>query len=106
MIVALTLLAGACGPIQVSSAVGDVEEALEAAQAVEAQRYARYEYWMAILFLDKAKRIDGRAEYEAAADLANEALKFAKEAVEVAGKEKMRQQVLQQRLKARSKDPR
>jgi len=92
-----------CGPIQVASAVGDAEEAIEAAQTVEAQRHARYEYWMAILYLDKAKRVDGRAEYTAATDFAAEAVKFAGAAVEEAGKAKMREQVMQQRLDQRRK---
>jgi hypothetical protein len=95
------LCLAACGPIQVASAVGDAEDAIEAALTADAQINAQYEYWMAVLYLDKAKRVDGRAEYEAASDLANEALAFAKAAVEQSAKEKMRQQVLQQRLKAR-----
>ncbi|MGB0590782.1 MAG: hypothetical protein ACPGU1_13970 [Myxococcota bacterium] len=95
------LCLAACGPIQVASAVGDAEDAIELAQQADAQINARYEYWMAVLYLDKAKRIDGRAEYQAASEMANEAMAFAKAAVEQAEKEKMRQQVLQQRLKAR-----
>lgn len=95
------LLFSACGPIQVSSAVGDAEEAIEAALIADAQINARYEYWMAVLYLDKAKRVDGRAEYEAASDLANQSLSFAKAAVEQAAKEKKRQELLQERLKAR-----
>ncbi len=95
-----------CGPIQAMSAVGDAEEAIEAAQVAEAHQYARYEYWMAILYLDKAKRVDGRAEYAAAESFAEESAKYAAEAVEAAGKEKMRQQVMQQRLDARGKGAR
>lgn len=98
---AALLCLAACGPIQVASAVGDAEDAIEQAQQADAQINARYEYWMAVLYLDKAKRIDGRAEYQAASEMANEAMAFAKAAVEQAEKEKMRQQVLQQRLKAR-----
>ena len=104
LIVSLVLLVSACGPIQVATAVGDAEEAIEAAQRADAERHARYEYWMAILFLDKAKRVDGRAEYEAATEMAIESMNFAKAAVDAAGKEKMRQQVMQQRLKARAKE--
>ena len=101
LVTACVLLCSACGPIQVSAAVGDAEEAIEAAIAAEAPRYARYEYWMAVLHLDKAKRVDGRAEYTAAELFASQAMEFATDAVEVAGQERMRQQVLQQRLKAR-----
>ena len=96
----------ACGPIQVASAVGDAEEAIENAVKAEADRHARYEYWMALLFLEKAKRVDGRAEYEAASELATQSMNFAKAAVDVAEKEKIRQQVMQQRLKARSQKDR
>ena len=98
---AAVLCLTACGPIQVAASVGDAEDAIEQALQADAQINARYEYWMAVLYLDKAKRIDGRAEYQAASELANEAMAFAKAAVEQAAKEKMRQQVLQQRLKAR-----
>ena len=81
--------------------MGDAEEAIEAALIADAQINARYEYWMAVLYLEKAKRIDGRAEYEAASELAAESLNFAKAAVEQAAKEKKRQDLLQERLKAR-----
>lgn len=104
--VAGLMFCGACGPIQVASAVGDAEEAIAAAQDVEAERYARYEYWMAMFYLEKAKRIDGRAEYMAATSFAAEAARFAAEAVEVSGKEKIRQQVMQQRLQKRRQDNR
>ena len=101
LLLALMLCLTACGPIQVASAVGDAQDAIDAALLADAQINARYEYWMAVLYLEKAKRIDGRAEYQAASELANEAMAYAKAAVEQSGKEKMRQQVLQQRLKAR-----
>ena len=104
LITSAVVLVSACGPIQVATAVGDAEEAIEMAQKADAERHARYEYWMAILFLEKAKRVDGRAEYEAASQMAMESMNFAKAAVEAAGKEKMRQQVMQQRLKARAKE--
>jgi hypothetical protein len=101
LMLAAVLCLTACGPIQVAASVGDAEDAIEQALQADAQINARYEYWMAVLYLDKAKRIDGRAEYQAASELANEAMAFAKAAVEQAAKEKLRQQVLQQRLKAR-----
>ena len=97
---AVVLLCSACGPIQVASAVGAAEDAIEEAVAADAQRYARYEYWMAVLYLDKAKRVDGRAEYSAAELFAMRSAEFATDAVEVAGQERMRQQVLQERLKS------
>ena len=100
------MLCSGCGPIQVSAAVGDAEEAIEEAITADAHRYARYEYWMALLHLDKAKRVDGRAEYSAAELFAARAAEYATDAVEVAGQEKMRQQVMQERLKARQGDGR
>ena len=106
VVVAAVLCVAACGPIQASSTVGDAEEAIEAAQEAEALQYAQYEYWMAIFYLDKAKRVEGRAEYSAAENFAEESAKFAAAAVEVAAKEKMRQQVMQQRLKSRRKGAR
>lgn len=104
-VVGVVIFSG-CGPIQVASAVGDAEEAIAAAQDVDAERYAQYEYWMAILYLEKAKRVDGRAEYMAATSFAAEAVDFATAAVEVSGKEKIRQQVMQQRLEKRRKESR
>lgn len=100
--IAASLVGSGCGPIQAMSAVGDAEEALEAAEIAEAHRYARYEYWMAIFYLDKAKRVDGRAEYSAAEAFAEASAKFAAVAVDAAGKEKLRQLVMQQRMRART----
>jgi hypothetical protein len=104
--VAVILFCSGCGPIQVASAIGDAEEAIEAAISADAHRYARYEYWMAVHHLDKAKRVDGRAEYWAAEAFAAGAVEYATDAIEAAGQEKMHQQVLQERLKARQGDGR
>ena len=101
IVLAFSFMVSACGPIQVASAVGDAEDAIEAALAAEAQINARYEYWMSVLYLEKAKRVDGRAEYEAASEFATASLNFAKAAVEEAAKEKKRQQLLQERMRAR-----
>ncbi len=103
VMLAVALSGSACGPLQSASTIGDAEEAIDAAQEAEATQYAIYEYWMAILYLEKAKRVEGRAEYAAAESFAAEAARFAAEAVEVAGKQKMRDQVMQQRHKRRRK---
>jgi len=90
-----------CGSIQASSAVGDAEDAIEAAEREEVARFAQYEYWMAVFYLDKAKRVDGRADFHAAETFAAEATRYATSAVEVAAKERRRQDEIQKRLKHR-----
>lgn len=88
-----------CGPISSASAIGDAEEALEAAKQARAHRLVPYDYWMAVLYLEKAKLTDGYSEFEASESFAEQATAFALAAEAGATEEKLRQQILQERLR-------
>jgi hypothetical protein len=72
----LTLLTG-CGNTVYLLAMDTAEGRLEEAQSVDAERHAPYEYYSAQARITEAKRQAAEAEYGAAAELADEASKFA-----------------------------
>ena len=80
---ALAVLAG-CGPIQSTAALIDADVAIEAARSAGAPQTSTYEFTAAEAYLQKAREVSGRAQYEAATkfagrarDLGNEARKNA-----------------------------
>lgn len=78
--VGLALALGACGPITATTTLADATVAVEAAQGLEAERYAVYEYTMAVEYLRKAREEEGYSDFQAAVDLANKAREFAEKA--------------------------
>lgn len=89
-----------CGPIAASSAVGEAEETLEAARLARAHRLAPYTYWLSVSYLNKAKLLEGYSEFEQAEDYAELSKEFAAQAGEEAKEEALRQNVLQERIRA------
>jgi len=82
-ILAFSALAG-CGPIQSTASLIDADVAVEAARAAGAPQASPYEFTAAEAYLQKAREVSGRAQYEVAAsfavkarDLANQARKTA-----------------------------
>ena len=75
---ALAVLAG-CGPIQSTAALIDADVAIESARAAGAPQTSPYEFGGAEAYLQKAREVSGRAQYEAAT-------KFAVRARDLAGK--------------------
>ena len=80
---ALAVLAG-CGPIQSTAALIDADVAIEAARSAGAPQTSTYEFTAAEAYLQKAREVSRRAQYEAATkfagrarDLGNEARKNA-----------------------------
>ena len=71
-----TLFVG-CGPIGAHSSIAKAHIAVEAAQAVEADRYAVYEYSKATFYLRKAKEEEGFSSFQEAIDFARNAKSFA-----------------------------
>jgi hypothetical protein len=63
-----------------TSVIDDADVALARAHAAEGEKYALYETTMADLYLVKAREQAGHAHYSDAANLANEALKYAEAA--------------------------
>lgn len=108
-VVLLALLAGlaaGCGPVAATQAIGAAEEALAAAETERAQRLAPYPYWMARSYLGKAKLTEGYSEFVAAERFALQAADYAKRASDEAREQKMRQEILDQRLRRRARSSR
>ncbi len=76
---ALAVLAG-CGPIQSTAALIDADVAVESARAAGAPQTSAYEFNAAELYLQKAREVSGRSQYEAATRFANRARDLATEA--------------------------
>lgn len=76
---ALALFAG-CGPIQSTGALLDARARIGEARAAGAGTAAVYELTAAEAYLHKAREEEGRAQYEASAELATRAAAFAREA--------------------------
>jgi len=86
----LALLAAGCGPVRATSVIGDAEAAVARARAAGSEKAAPYETISAELYLSKAREQQGRAQYGAAAELANQSLRFAQEAIERTGQSQNR----------------
>ncbi|TNE52084.1 MAG: hypothetical protein EP343_01415 [Deltaproteobacteria bacterium] len=69
-----------CGPVSSNTKIGEATDALKAAEAkdVEAWKWSCFEYYAALLYLKKAREEKGFADFEAAANLAAKAAKYAK----------------------------
>jgi outer membrane biogenesis lipoprotein LolB len=78
-LLAAAALAG-CGPIQSTAALIDADVALEAARAAGAPQAAPYEYTGAEAYLQKAREVSGRAQYDAATRFAEKARDLAQDA--------------------------
>ena len=76
---ALSVLA-ACGPIQSTAALIDADVEVEAARAAGAPQASSYEFTQAEAYLQKAREVSGRAQYEAASKFATKAGEYARTA--------------------------
>ncbi len=78
-LLALSTLAG-CGPIQSTASLIDADVAIEAARAAGAAQASPYEFTAAEAYLQKAREVSGRAQYEAATRFASKARDLGNEA--------------------------
>jgi hypothetical protein len=79
-VLALALLAG-CGPFGYLSKVAkDASRAVADAERAEAPKYAPYEYWGAVTYLEQAKVLMAYSEYERSFDYGARAKQLAEEA--------------------------
>ncbi|MFV8752368.1 DUF4398 domain-containing protein [Nannocystaceae bacterium ST9] len=77
---ALVLSTG-CGPFGYLKKVAtDASRAVAEAEASEAEKYAPYEYWGAVAYLEQAKVLMGYSEYERSFDFGERAKQLANEA--------------------------
>ena len=70
----------ACGPIQSTARLIDVEVEIEAARAAGALQTSTYEYVAAEAYFTKARELEGHARYEQASKMAAKSLLFAQTA--------------------------
>jgi len=80
---AITVLAlsTGCGPFGYLKKVAtDASRAVAEAEAFEAEKYAPYEYWGAVAYLEQAKVLMGYSEYERSFDFGDRAVQLANEA--------------------------
>ena len=77
---AAAMLLSACGPITATTTIAEATVAVGAADGVEAEKYAVYEYTSALEYLRKAREEEGYSDYQAAIDLAKKAKEYAEEA--------------------------
>ncbi|MCB9528772.1 MAG: DUF4398 domain-containing protein [bacterium] len=77
---ALSVIAVGCGPVTTTQRVADATVAVEAAQGVDAEQQATFEYVSAVEYLRKAREEEGYSDYQNAIDLAVRAREFAEQA--------------------------
>lgn len=82
----VVVAASGCGPVSTTLALRDADNAIAAARAVDAQRYAVYELTGAEEYVRKAREEEGYSDFQAAIDLAREAQRLAVSAAERARK--------------------
>ena len=69
-----------CGPIQSTAALIDADVAVESARAAGAPQTSPYEFTAAEAYLQKAREVTGRSQYEAAIRFAGKAQGLAAQA--------------------------
>jgi len=75
--------AGGCGPFGYLKKVAkDATKVVEEAEALDAEKYAPYEYWGAVAYLEQAKVLMAYSEYERSFDYGVRAKQLAEEAIE------------------------
>mgnify|MGYP001292705785 CR=1 FL=1 len=80
-LVVISLLVTGCGPITSAGVIKDARFVVAKAEKAGAQLGAPYEYFGAVERLHKAREEQGYSDYQAAIDLAKEAIKLAETAL-------------------------
>jgi hypothetical protein len=80
---ALALSVTGCGNTIFVVNANSAANKLEEAEALGAEQYAAYEYWMAHEYLVKARSEAAEADYSDAINLADESEEFAQKAIEL-----------------------
>lgn len=81
LLLAFSLSALGCGPVQSTARVSEAEVALERARVAQADRRAPYEYYSAKFYLYKSKEEWGYSDFEASLKYATEAKRAAEAAL-------------------------
>ena len=79
----VTLVAVGCGPFGYLRKVArDASKKVKEAEMLEAEKYAPYEYWGAVAYLEQAKVLMAYSEYERSFDYGVRAKQLAEEAIQ------------------------
>ncbi|GAB4304005.1 MAG: hypothetical protein Kow0090_19590 [Myxococcota bacterium] len=74
------MFVSACGPGWSTISLADAREAVAEMDAAQAKDVAPYEYYSALLYLDRAQEKNAYAQFQTAAEFAEKSYKMAKEA--------------------------
>ena len=91
----------ACGPIVANTAIDEAFDGIEASRVSRASRLAPYEYTLASAYFDKAKLVEGHADYDGAVRFAGQALEYAVASIEAAKENKRKREILEERLRGK-----
>ena len=89
-VISFLLIATSCGAVNSTTAIIDARNQIKQAKAKEADIYAPYEYTKAVLFLKKAKELQGYTEYQQSVVYAINAKDNAQKAITNAYKRKQK----------------
>ena len=88
--VMLALFMG-CGPVSTASTISDATRELDETKAIDAEKFAPYEYNKAAAFLHKSKELEGHGLYEQSSAFARRSRLFSEKALDVAREAQERQ---------------
>ena len=86
----VTAVAG-CGPVSTASTISDATRELSETKAINAEKFAPYEYNKAAAFLHKSKELEGHGLYEQSSTFARRSRMFSEKALDVAREAQERQ---------------
>lgn len=95
LLLALSICASGCGPVQSTAYLIDTETMLGAAKTAQADKLAPYEWTAANLYMAKSKEEVGYSDFEQAVDYAKKAVDFATRARDTALKVGKRNESIQ-----------
>lgn len=90
VVLALAMFVG-CGPVSTASTISDATRELSETKAIDAEKFAPYEYHKAAAFLHKAKELEGHGLYEQSSTFARRSRMFSEKALDVAREAQERQ---------------
>jgi hypothetical protein len=106
MVMLLAVAAGACGPVEyLNQVTRRAATAFAAAQKVDAERLAPYEYYTAKEFLHKSREVAGYSRYQLALDYGRRAEEAALKARALAVEKKAQPQTLESTAPAPAASP-
>lgn len=100
LFLSIALLVAGCGPIQATTSILRAEKALDACRFAEVESVSLYEYTAGVMYLDQARVLEGRAEYQQARDFADRSAELATQAKNKKGENALRRKAVETARKA------